>query len=102
MDFRWPISPNPPRASGSAIRRLAEAGPIDILVNNVGGRNLDIAVEDTDLKTWQQFIDLNLTHCFICTKTHRRRDAEARQGARHQYCLDQRDDRQSRHRRQAL
>ena len=47
---------------------LAEAGPIDILVNNVGGRNLDVAVENTDLKTWQEFIDLNLTHCFICTK----------------------------------
>jgi gluconate 5-dehydrogenase len=47
---------------------IAEAGPIDILVNNVGGRNLDVAVEDTDLQTWQQFIDLNLTHCFICTK----------------------------------
>ena len=49
-------------------RVLAEAGPIDILVNNVGGRSLDVAVEDTDLKTWQSFIDLNLTHVFICTK----------------------------------
>ena len=49
-------------------RVLAEAGPIDILVNNVGGRNLDVAVEDTDLETWQRFVDLNLTHCFICTK----------------------------------
>jgi NAD(P)-dependent dehydrogenase (short-subunit alcohol dehydrogenase family) len=49
-------------------RVLAEAGPIDILVNNVGGRNLDVAIEDTDLTTWQTFVDLNLTHCFICTK----------------------------------
>lgn len=49
-------------------RVLAEAGPIDILVNNVGGRNLDIAVEDTDLATWQKFVDLNLTHCFLATK----------------------------------
>src|SRR6185295_13295139 len=47
---------------------LAEAEPIDILVNNVGGRNLDVAIEDTDLETWQKFIDLNLTHCFICTR----------------------------------
>ena len=47
---------------------LAEAGPIDILVNNVGGRNLDVAIEDTDLETWQRFVDLNLTHCFLCTK----------------------------------
>jgi gluconate 5-dehydrogenase len=49
-------------------RVLDEAGPIDILVNNVGGRNLDVAIEDTDLETWQRFVDLNLTHCFICTK----------------------------------
>jgi gluconate 5-dehydrogenase len=49
-------------------RAIAEAGPIDILVNNVGGRTLDVAIEDTDLDTWQNFVDLNLTHCFICTK----------------------------------
>jgi gluconate 5-dehydrogenase len=49
-------------------RVLAEAGPIDILVNNVGGRNRDIAIEDTDLATWQRFIDLNLTHCFLATR----------------------------------
>jgi gluconate 5-dehydrogenase len=49
-------------------RVLAEAGPIDILVNNVGGRNLDVAIENTELKDWQRFVDLNLTHCFLCTK----------------------------------
>ncbi|MGE0007437.1 MAG: SDR family NAD(P)-dependent oxidoreductase [Parvibaculaceae bacterium] len=49
-------------------RVLAEAGPVDILVNNVGGRNLDIAIEDTDLGTWRKFIDLNLTHCFLATR----------------------------------
>jgi NAD(P)-dependent dehydrogenase (short-subunit alcohol dehydrogenase family) len=47
---------------------LAEAAPIDILVNNVGGRNVDVAIEDADVATWQRFVDLNLTHCFICTK----------------------------------
>ena len=47
---------------------LARAGPIDVLVNNVGGRNLDVAIENTDLETWQRFLDLNLTSCFICTK----------------------------------
>jgi gluconate 5-dehydrogenase len=58
-----------PAACEELCRRvLAEAGRIDILVNNVGGRNLDVAIEDTDLPTWQRFIDLNLTHCFICTK----------------------------------
>jgi gluconate 5-dehydrogenase len=50
-------------------RVLSELSPIDILVNNVGGRNMDVAIEATDLATWRRFIDLNLTHCFICTKT---------------------------------
>ena len=49
-------------------RVLAEAGPIDILVNNVGGRNVDVAIENTGLKTWQKFVDYNLTHVFLCTK----------------------------------
>ena len=47
---------------------LAEAAPVDILVNNVGGRNVDVAIENCDLATWRRFIDLNLTHCFIFTK----------------------------------
>jgi gluconate 5-dehydrogenase len=49
-------------------RVLAEAGPIDVLVNNVGGRNFNVAIEDTEPDTWQRMVDLNLTHCFICTK----------------------------------
>jgi NAD(P)-dependent dehydrogenase (short-subunit alcohol dehydrogenase family) len=58
-----------PTACEDLCRRvLAEGPPIDILVNNVGGRNIDIAIEDSDLATWRRFIDLNLTHCFICTK----------------------------------
>jgi gluconate 5-dehydrogenase len=50
-------------------RVLAEAAPIDILVNNVGGRVVDVAIEDSDLETWRRYFDLNLTHCFLCTKT---------------------------------
>lgn len=49
-------------------RALAEHAEIDILVNNVGGRNVDVAVEDADLADWRRLVDLNLTHCFICTK----------------------------------
>src|SRR6185436_17882570 len=65
----FPADISDPAACEALCRRvLAEAGPIDILVNNVGGRDLDVAIEDTDLETWQNFVDLNLTHCFICTK----------------------------------
>jgi gluconate 5-dehydrogenase len=49
-------------------RVLAEQAPIHILVNNVGGRSLDVAVERAQLADWQRLMDLNLTHCFICTK----------------------------------
>src|ERR1700733_12024230 len=49
-------------------KALAEGRAIDILVNNVGGRDVDVAIEKTDLATWQRFMDVNLTHCFICTK----------------------------------
>ena len=58
----------PAECEALCARVLAEAGPIDVLVNNVGGRNLDVAIEATDLATWQRFFDLNMTSCFICTK----------------------------------
>ena len=49
-------------------RALRDVGPIDILINNVGGRDQNIKIEDTPLATWQHFVDLNLTHCFLATK----------------------------------
>jgi len=47
---------------------LANWGPIDILVNNVGGRRENIATEAMPLETWQRMVDLNLTSVFLCTK----------------------------------
>lgn len=47
---------------------LREHPPIDILVNNVGGRRENIATEEMPLETWQRLIDLNLTSAFVCTK----------------------------------
>lgn len=58
----------PAECEALCARVLADAGPIDVLFNNVGGRNLDVAIEATDLATWQRFFDLNLTSCFLCTK----------------------------------
>jgi gluconate 5-dehydrogenase len=57
-------------ASAEAIsqRVLAEHGPIDILVNNVGGRREDVPTEAMPLETWQRYLDLNLTTAVICTR----------------------------------
>ena len=58
-----------PAGCEAACRRaLEEAGPIDILINNVGDRRVSIPIEETPLDTWQSMMDLNLTSCFLCTK----------------------------------
>ena len=47
---------------------LDRHGPIDILINNVGGRRVNVPTEDLSLETWQMLLDLNLTSTFLCTK----------------------------------
>jgi len=47
---------------------VAQFGPINILINNVGGRRLNIPTEEMPLDTWRQMLDLNLTSTFLCTK----------------------------------
>jgi gluconate 5-dehydrogenase len=47
---------------------LRDFGPIDILINNVGNREVSVAIEAETLETWQQMIDLNLTSCFLGTR----------------------------------
>lgn len=49
-------------------RALTEFGPIDILINNVGGRRINVPLEDQTLEQWQELMDLNLTSTFICMK----------------------------------
>jgi gluconate 5-dehydrogenase len=39
---------------------------VDVLVNNVGGRRLDIPTEDFPLADWQKSLDLNLTSALVC------------------------------------
>ncbi len=47
---------------------LDQHGPIDILINNVGGRRENIPTESMTLEKWRELIDLNLTSCMVCTK----------------------------------
>ena len=47
---------------------LDQFGPFDILINNVGGRRINVPVEEQTLEQWQQILDINLTSTFLCTK----------------------------------
>lgn len=49
-------------------RVLDEHGPVDILINNVGGRRINVPIEEQSLEQWRQILDLNLTSTFLCTK----------------------------------
>jgi gluconate 5-dehydrogenase len=47
---------------------LQETGGIDILINNTGGRLVNVPVEEQSLEDWNRILDLNLTSTFLCTK----------------------------------
>jgi gluconate 5-dehydrogenase len=47
---------------------LARFGPPDVLINNVGGRRINIPTEEIPLAEWQRILDLNLTSAFLCCK----------------------------------
>lgn len=47
---------------------IAQPKPIDILVNNVGGRRINVPLAEQTLAQWQEILDLNLTSTFLCMK----------------------------------
>jgi len=49
-------------------KALSDHGPIDILINNIGGRRINVPVVDQSLEEWREILDLNLTSTFLCTK----------------------------------
>jgi NAD(P)-dependent dehydrogenase (short-subunit alcohol dehydrogenase family) len=58
----------PEEAEETAQRAVGECGPIDVLVNNVGGRRFNVPTEEMPTDVWQTQLDLNLTSAFVCTK----------------------------------
>lgn len=57
-----------PEQCERACRDALALGPIDILINNIGGRRINVPIEDEPLEVWQQMMDLNLTSTFLCAK----------------------------------
>lgn len=55
----------PERCVEAFQRSLHEHGPIDVLVNNVGGRRTAAPVHEQTLESWREVVDLNLTSCFL-------------------------------------
>jgi NAD(P)-dependent dehydrogenase (short-subunit alcohol dehydrogenase family) len=67
----WPIPADvgvPEECERACRAALDGLGPIDILINNVGGRRVNIPTEEMPLEMWRQMMDLNLTSTFLCTK----------------------------------
>jgi gluconate 5-dehydrogenase len=58
----------PAEAERACEQALAQWPRIDILINNVGGRRIDVPTAELPLEQWQSIIDLNLTSTFLCTK----------------------------------
>jgi len=54
---------------------------MDILVNNVGGRRINIATEQLELADWQRILDVNLTSAFLCCKLIGSKMVESRRGS---------------------
>ncbi|MEX2173916.1 MAG: SDR family oxidoreductase [Pirellulaceae bacterium] len=58
----------PEECEAACEQALQRHGPIDILINNVGGRRQNIPIDEMPLDLWRQLIDLNLTSVVLCTK----------------------------------
>ncbi len=71
-----------PEQCEDACRQALALGPIDILINNVGGRRENIPTEDMPLEKWRTLMDLNLTSAFVCTKAIGKAMIERGQGGR--------------------
>ena len=72
----------PAECEAACERVLAELGPIDILINNVGNREVSVPIATESLEVWQKSIDLNLTSCFLGTKIIGQAMLERGQGGR--------------------
>jgi NAD(P)-dependent dehydrogenase (short-subunit alcohol dehydrogenase family) len=59
---------------------LGDSRPVDILINNVGGRVHDNPLVDESTEDWERAMTLNLTSAFVCTRALGRPMLERRWG----------------------
>jgi NAD(P)-dependent dehydrogenase (short-subunit alcohol dehydrogenase family) len=71
-----------PEECEAACKKALALGPIDILINNVGGRRENIPTQDMPLEKWRALMDLNLTSAFLCTKLIGKAMIESGKGGR--------------------
>jgi gluconate 5-dehydrogenase len=71
----------PAGAEAACAAALASGRPIDVLVNNVGGRRVDHPTEEFPLADWQRLMDLNLTSALVCCQRVGKGMIERRRGA---------------------
>jgi NAD(P)-dependent dehydrogenase (short-subunit alcohol dehydrogenase family) len=71
----------PEGAAKACDEALALGRPIDILINNVGGRRQDIPTEDFPLADWHALFDLNLTSALVCCQKIGKQMLERRRGS---------------------
>jgi gluconate 5-dehydrogenase len=71
----------PAGAEAACKAALALNRPVGILVNNVGGRRVDLPTESMPLEQWQQLIDLNLTSALVCSQQLCKGMIERRRGS---------------------
>ena len=71
----------PDGAAKACEEALVLGKPIDILVNNVGGRRADVAIENVSVEDWKAYFDLNLTSALVCCQQLGKPMLERRRGS---------------------
>jgi NAD(P)-dependent dehydrogenase (short-subunit alcohol dehydrogenase family) len=60
---------DPASCEAACAEALSDIGTFDILINNVGGRRVNVPTEEMPLDQWHELMDLNLTGTFLCCKS---------------------------------
>lgn len=72
----------PARCRDGFERCLSDYGPVDVLINNVGGRLSAEPIQEQSLESWQKTFDQNMTSCFLGTSIIGKSMIERGQGGR--------------------